>query len=170
MAAIGDPKRQRKKYAKPANPWRVDSISEELRLVGEYGLRNKRELWRTVSRLRKYRTLARSLFRESPEKRSETEKVILGKMNRLALLPSNAVLDDVLKLSVRDFLERRLQTVVYRLGLASSLYHARQLVSHGHVFIAEKKVRTPSYHVLVGEDTEIKTDLQRPANAAAQSE
>ena len=52
---MGDPKRPRKKYETPRNPWREDRLREELVLVGEYGLRNKRELWRAASILRRYR-------------------------------------------------------------------------------------------------------------------
>jgi small subunit ribosomal protein S4 len=117
---MGDPKRIRKKYETPGHPWRKENLSEELKLMGEYGLRNKREIWRATSTLRKYRALARSLFTAVGERRAVEEARLIGRLYRLGLLPQNATLDDVLKLTVRDFLDRRLQTMVYRLGIAKT--------------------------------------------------
>ncbi|MDU5334257.1 30S ribosomal protein S4 [Enterococcus sp.] len=48
-------------------------------------------------------------------------------------------------------LERRLDNVVYRLGLASTRRQARQLVNHGHVTVDGKRVDIPSYEVEVGQ-------------------
>lgn len=53
-------------------------------------------------------------------------------------------------------LERRLDNVVYRLGLASSRRQARQLVRHGHVQVDGRKVNIPSYEVAVGEEIAIR--------------
>ncbi|OGG05016.1 30S ribosomal protein S4 [Candidatus Gottesmanbacteria bacterium RBG_16_52_11] len=50
-----------------------------------------------------------------------------------------------------EFLERRLDNVVYRMGLAPTRALARQLVSHGHVNINGKRVTIPSYQVAVDE-------------------
>jgi small subunit ribosomal protein S4 len=46
--------------------------------------------------------------------------------------------------------------MVYRLGIAKTTYHARQLITHGKIFIGSKKVKAPSYHVLRGEEENIK--------------
>ncbi|MEM2910565.1 MAG: 30S ribosomal protein S4 [Nitrososphaerota archaeon] len=156
---MGDPKRHHKKYETPRHPWRADVLAEELRLLGEYGLRNKRELWRAAANLRKYRTIARSLFILSGEERKDKEGNLIGKLARLGVLSPTATLDDVLRLTVKDFLERRLQTVVYKLGMAASIYHARQLIVHGHVFVGDRKVKSPSYHVMVGEERLIRVLL-----------
>ena len=163
---MGDPKRQRKKYETPRHPWRAEVLAEELRLVGEYGLRNKRELWRAASKLRKYRSLARSLFIMTGERRRQEEAKLLGKLYRLGLLPEGAILDDVLRLTVRDFLERRLQTMVYRMGLARTPYQARQFIVHGHVYVGDRKVRSPGYHVMRGEEEQIRLALPVKAEAA----
>ena len=53
-------------------------------------------------------------------------------------------------------LERRLDNVVYRLGLASSRRQARQLVRHGHIQVDGRKVNIPSYEVSVGEEVAIR--------------
>jgi small subunit ribosomal protein S4 len=53
--------------------------------------------------------------------------------------------------SLLVLLERRLDNVIYRLGFASSIAQARQLVRHGHFEVGGKKVTIPSYLVGVGE-------------------
>jgi len=161
---MGDPKRQRKKYEGPAHPWRADVLSEELKLLGEFGLRNKRELWRAASTLRKYRAIARKLFALTGEKREKLEKILIEKLIKLGVLQPGATLDDILSLTVRDFLKRRLQTILYDLGYAKTIYHARQLITHGHVLIGDKKVKSPSYHVKRGEEGKIKVKIPIEAN------
>jgi len=52
-------------------------------------------------------------------------------------------------------LERRLDNIVFRLGLAPSMLSARQLVSHGHVLVNDKKVNIPSYVVQKGDKISI---------------
>jgi small subunit ribosomal protein S4 len=56
-------------------------------------------------------------------------------------------------------LERRLDNVVWRIGLASSRSQARQIVLHGHVQINGKKVNIPSYLVNVGEEIALRPDM-----------
>lgn len=55
-------------------------------------------------------------------------------------------------------LEKRLDRVVFLLGLAKSPRIARQLVSHGHVLVNGRKVTIPSYYVKVGEKIEIRPE------------
>lgn len=152
---MGDPKKQRKKYDTPRFPWRIDALQSELRLQGQYGLRNKHELWRHKTTLSKFREIARSLLGMPAEQRLKTEKQILNRLNRLGILPETAVLDDVLDLSLEDILERRLQTIVFNKGLAKSIYQARQLIAHGHIAIDKKRVPSPSYLVLRDEEAKI---------------
>jgi len=54
-----------------------------------------------------------------------------------------------------QFLEQRLDNVVYRLGMAASRSAARQLVMHGHVRVEGKRVDIPSYQVRVGQAIEV---------------
>ncbi|HIE18644.1 TPA: 30S ribosomal protein S4, partial [Candidatus Bathyarchaeota archaeon] len=127
----------------------------ELRLLGEYGLRNKRELWRHRTMLSKFRGIARSLFGMPTSRRKVLEKQLLEKLKRLGILSENAVLDDVLDLTVDSIIERRLQTLVFRRGLAKSIYQSRQLITHGHIAIDGKKVFSPSYIVPKNEEDKI---------------
>ncbi len=147
-------KRQRKKYETPKKPWDKQRIEREKKLLKEYGLRRKREIWRAEALLRKYRRIARELNARPDEER---EKQLFAKLKKLGILASeNATLDDVLSLTVESFLERRLQTLVYRKGLANTPKHARQLIVHGKVFIGDRKVPFPSYLVPVDEEGKIR--------------
>ncbi len=149
---MGDPRKQRKKYVTPLHPWRRDQIEDELKFMGEYGLRNKRELWKCKTMLSKTRGIARSLLALRGAERERSEKQYLAKLSRLGLLPPEGKIDAVLDLYTKDLLERRLQTLVFRTGLAKSIHQARQLVTHGHIAIGDRVVSVPGY--LVGKDEE----------------
>jgi len=60
-------------------------------------------------------------------------------------------------------LERRLDTVVYRLGFGISRRQARQLVRHGHVAVNGRKVDIPSYQVSVGEEIMVRESSRKLA-------
>jgi small subunit ribosomal protein S4 len=152
---MGDPKKQRKKYETPRFPWRIDILQSELKLQGQYGLRNKRELWRHKTEISRFREIARSLLGMPAEQRERMEKQLLERLNRLGILPETAVLDDVLDLTIDDILERRLQSIVFSKGLSKSIFQARQLITHGHIAIEGKRVPTPSYLVLRDEEARI---------------
>jgi len=152
---MGDPKKQRRKYETPKKAWQTDILQMELKFLGQYGLRNKRELWRHRTMLSKFRGIARSVLGMPAEERRVMEKQLLGRLNRLGILPETAALDDVLDLSLEDILERRLQTLVFRKGLVKSMYQARQLITHGHVAIEDHRVSSPSYLVLKDEEEKI---------------
>ncbi len=160
---MGDPRRQKKKFETPRFPWRTDTLQAELQLLGQYGLRNKHELWRHRTMLSKYRGTARSLLGMTTQQREILERQLLARLNRLGILPETAVLDNVLDMSVEDILERRLQTLVFRKGMAKSVHQARQLITHGHVAISNRRVLSPSYLVLRDEEANISFAPQSPA-------
>lgn len=151
---MGDPKRPRKKYEKPYKPWDRRILEETNRLAGYYGLRNKRELWRMSSLAKKYRRIARELIAAPEEERAMAEPVI-KKLQKLGVLGKDATLDDLLDLTVEQFLERRLQTIVWRKGFAKTPYMARQLVTHGHIRVKGRRIRQPGYLVTVDEEESI---------------
>ncbi len=155
-------RRFRKKYETPFKPWDRDLLYRELVLVGEYGLRNKRELRRMATLLRKFRDIARASFALPEDKRERVTKELLNKLYKMGILPENATVDDVLKLDVRDILERRLQTIVYRKGLAKSIYHARQMIVHGHITIGDRVVTRPGYLVSRDEEPLVKINPRSP--------
>jgi len=159
---MGDPKKQRKKYETPRFPWRTDALQEELKLLGQYGLRNKHELWRHETMLSNFRGIARSLIGKEPEERKKMENEILVRLKKLGVLHETAVLDDVLDLAIEDILERRLQTIVFRKGLAKTIHQARQLITHGHVIIGNQRVTVPSYIVTRDDENKIAYASQSP--------
>jgi small subunit ribosomal protein S4 len=144
---MGDPKRQRRKFDTPRFPWRSDILQEELKLLGTYGLRNKHELWRHETQLSKFRGIARSLIGKSPDERMKMENELLVRLKKIGVLQDTAVLDNVLDLSIEDVLERRLQTLVFRKSLAKTVHQARQLITHGHITIDNRRVTIPGYIV-----------------------
>lgn len=144
---MGDPRKPRKKWEGPRHPWRKEVLTEELKLLGTYGLRNKRELWIAKTIIRKFRHQARSLLAAPKEVREQAEKALLRRLYLMGLLPENATLEDILGLTVEDLLERRFQTIVYKKGLARTIHQARQLIVHGHIAIAGRRVTSPGYIV-----------------------
>jgi small subunit ribosomal protein S4 len=152
---MGDPKKQRKKYETPRFPWRTDILQEELKLLGQYGLRNKHELWRHETTLSRFRGIARSLIGRPPEERQRMEEELLARLKKLGLLHETAALDDVLDLTKEDHLERRLQTIVFRKSLSKTIHQARQLITHGHVTIGDRRVTIPSYIVTKEEEKQV---------------
>ena len=135
--------------------WTADQLNAELYIMGSYGLRNKRELWRAQTEVARIRNQARALLSLSTEARSEKEKRLLNSLNRLGLTKEGATLDDILNLKVEDLLERRLQTIIMRKAGTKSPYQARQVVSHGHVSIGNRKVNIPGYLVRMEEESQI---------------
>lgn len=152
---MGDPKKKQKRYSAPRVPYDTEMFMEDLKLLGAYGLRNKRELWRIRTLLSHYRRRARELLAMTSEERSILEPQLIGKLSKMGLITPNGNLDDILTMSLEDFMERRLQTYIYRKGMVKSLYQARQLISHGHISIKGRAVTSPSYHVTVDDEASI---------------
>ncbi len=123
--------------------------------------------------LSEFRGIARSLLGASEEQRAQLEKQYLKRLARLGILPESASVDNILDLNVKDLMERRLQTIVYRSGLAKSVHQARQFVSHGHISVGGDTVSVPGYLVKRDEESRIAfharsplTNAQHPARAA----
>ncbi len=144
---MGDPKKLRKKFAKPKRPYEKERIEGENRLVTEYGLKNKREVWRANSRVRRWRFIARQLQADKTSKREVRFNELMNTLKKYALAHEGTTLDDVLTLDVTDLLSRRLQTLVYKKGLANTPKQSRQFIVHGKIAVDGKKVTAPSYLV-----------------------
>lgn len=157
---MGYPGKNHKSYQTPKRPWEKSRIEAETRLVIEYGLRNKREVWKAQELLRKYRKGARNLLALGSSAAnvalydSKKEELITS-LQRNGLLGPDAGIEDVLALRVQTQLERRLQTVVYRRGLARSPKQARQLITHGHIAINGRRTSIPGYLVTRVEESQV---------------
>ncbi len=156
---MGDPRKSKKSYNRPRSIWTSDQISTELYIVGSYGLRNKRELWKAQTEIARIRNQARALLALSIDVRQEKETQLLNYLSRLGLVTNESSLDDVLNLKIEDILERRLQTIVMKKSNMKSPYQARQLVVHGHVSIGNRKINLPGYLVKREEESLILTHL-----------
>lgn len=149
---MGDPRRLKKKFKKPKHPYIKERILEELEYIGKYGLRNKREFWKMRTLLANWRKIARESRKLPHEKAVEVQQELIRKMNRIGVIGSEAVFDDVLLVSMEDILRRRLQTLVFEKGLAKTVYEARQRIIHKHIAIGEKIINSPSHIVYKSEE------------------
>ncbi|MBI5798262.1 30S ribosomal protein S4 [Candidatus Woesearchaeota archaeon] len=152
---MGDPRKQRKKYSGPQHPWQRTRLEEEKVYVEEYGLHNKKDLWKMSSKLAHFKQQAKSLIARRGEQAEQEQKLFLQKLTRMSLISAEGTIDDVLSLTVKDLLERRLQTLVFRKGLAHSSSQARQFIVHGHIFVHGQKMNVPSYLVPFSHDAAI---------------
>jgi len=154
---MGDPRKAKKKYARPTIQWNAGRIEEEKALTEEFGLKNSREIWKARTKLRAIRGNARKLLAGMGS--GDEAGQILGRVKRYGILKPvedrESTLDDLLALDVRDVLDRRLQTRVHKKGLARSMRQARQLIVHGYISINGKKVTVPSYMVPLSEEESI---------------
>ncbi len=164
---MGDPKKQRKKYGTPSHPWKAERINKENKIHDDYGLKNKTELWKMDSILKKLKEQAKSLISREGKQAEKEEQLFRQRLEKMGLISDGVKIENVLDLTVKELLERRLQTQICRKGFAKSMRQARQFITHGHVLINNKKVNAPSYLLLQGEENMI---TFRPTSALSDAE
>lgn len=150
---------------RPRRPFEKERLDRELKLVGEYGLRNKSEVWRVMYALSKIRSVARLLLTLSPKdpKRLFEGEALIRRLVRLGILGENEQrLDNVLSLTPEKFLERRLQTRVFKANLAKSIHHARVLITQRHIRVGKTMVDIPSFMVRLDSEKHIEFALSSP--------
>src|SRR5512136_1891894 len=153
---MGYPGKNHKRYNRPRTPFQAERIAQEVELIKTYGLRNKRELWKAQGILRKYRHASRNLLASVAIGKAGPEvEAILNRLKKLGMLKEEGDLDTILSLKVTDVLERRLQTQVYRQGLANTLKQSRQFIVHGHIQVSGRRVDVPGFLVKRGEEMSI---------------
>ncbi|GAA5261720.1 30S ribosomal protein S4 [Methanocalculus sp.] len=157
---MGYPGKNHKQYQSPKRRFEKARIEDERNIAITFGLRNKKEIWKATHILRRHRQGARDILAMSSggieEARVEARREeLLQHLQRYALVSAGATIDDVLSLKVSHILERRLQTIVYRKGLARSPKQARQLINHGHIAINGRRMSIPGYMVPRAEEDQI---------------
>ena len=145
----------RKVWQKPKRPLNYDLMMDELKTLGTFGLKTKRELWKTQTELSRVRLQARSLLALRQDERERKEPILMQSLSKIGLVNEASTLDDVLHLQVTDLLSRRLQTVAQRKLYFKTPYQARQAIVHGHIMIGDSVVTIPSYIVKTEEEAKI---------------
>jgi small subunit ribosomal protein S4 len=146
-------RKQNKKYSRPRKPFDKTRISEENVLKEEYGLKNKKEIWKAEAAIGKIRNLAKQLITKSEEEKTAFTKKLQKKgfnVNSIA---------DALALKKEDWLKRRLQTIVFYKKLTNTPKQARQFVAHKHVSIGDQIINIPSYQVSLEQEPLVRLNL-----------
>lgn len=165
---MGDPKFSRRTYDTPSHPWQGERIKAEVVLVNQYGLKNKTEVWKAQSILRNFRKQSRELqarLRSGDAQAKIEADALLAKCGKIGVLSvDGATLNDILTLNEEAILSRRLQTLVFSKGMASTVGQARQMIVHGHIFMNGHRVTVPGYIVTRYEESSIMYNPASPFN------
>jgi len=151
---MGAPRRNRKKFNKPKNVYNLIRIEADRALIKEYGLKNMRELWMVQTELSRLRRNVRMLLAGTPGLEGVQEGIV-SRLFNLGIIGNDVQLDMILGLKEDDLLNRRLQSRVFRNGLARSMKQARQLITHGFISIEDIKIDRPGYVVRLKEEDRI---------------
>ncbi len=138
---MGDIKRKRKMYARPRQLFNRERIDAENVIVKQYGLKNKREIWKAKSIVATFRKRAKNLISSN----AEEQQAFFDKLNKLGFITAST--SDALALTEKDLLDRRLQTIVHKKGLSATAKQARQLIVHKYVLVDGAAVSAPSFWV-----------------------
>ncbi len=152
---MGDPKRIRKKFETPVHPWVGSRIATEKKLIYDYGLRNKTEVWRMDTILKRFKDRAKKLLAQSGNQAMVEQQQLLQRMARLGLTKQGASFDDILGLPIEAVMERRLQSILIKKHLARTPKQARQMITHRHVTVGGKVITSPGYLVTIEEEGQI---------------
>jgi len=142
-------KRKHKQYSRPKRPFDKVRIDEEAKIKKDFGLKNKKEIWRAEAKIKTIREQAKKLISASEAE----QQILFNKLKKMGLQANSIA--DVLSLDKKDYLKRRIQTVILNKNLASTPKGARQLITHKRVFIDGKIVDSPSYIVPVNSENKI---------------
>jgi small subunit ribosomal protein S4 len=136
-------KRKHKIYSRPKTPFEKNRIEEEAGIKEEFGLKSKREIWKATAKIKNIREKAKKLIGKSEKEQGE----FFDRLNYIGLKVNS--IPEVLSLDKKDYLNRRLQTVVFKKKLAHTAKEARQLITHKKIIVGNAVVDKPSYVVPV---------------------
>jgi small subunit ribosomal protein S4 len=151
---LGAPRKNRRKYEKPKDIWNLQRIHADNELITEYGLKNMKELWKVQSNISRIRGNVRELLSGGSQNRL-VERDIIASIAKLGIVQETATLDGLLEIKENAFLERRLESMVFRRGMARSMKQARQLITHGFIAVNGRRTSKPGYLVTAGEEQHI---------------
>jgi small subunit ribosomal protein S4 len=159
---MGDPRKVRKSYSAPVHPWQKERIDAEKVLMKKYGLKNKKEMWKMASKVKRY--IARyKMTNNATGPQSEKEKQdLLQHLVHVGIIKEGATGETILGLGVEEILERRLQTILFKKNMAHSMQQARQFIVHRHITVAGKIITSPSFIVPLKQEHEIEFAVRSP--------
>jgi small subunit ribosomal protein S4 len=152
---MGSPKRNRKQYDRPKDMWNLQRINADNEIKEEFGLKNMKELWKVQSELSRIRSNVRMLLSGTSDQNTKVQENILTRLSKYGIATKTSTLDNLLDLKENAFLSRRLQSLVFKRGLAKTIKQSRQLIVHGYISIGGKRVNRPGYLVSVDEESKI---------------
>jgi len=141
--------KKHKRYSKPKRPFDKERILEEGEIKKEFGLKNKKEIWKSESEIKVIRERAKKLISADEKEQKE----FFDRLKKIGLNVNT--ISDVLSLDKKDYLNRRLQTIVVSKKLATTQKSARQLITHKKVMVNGEVVSSPSYIVPVSLENKI---------------
>ncbi len=142
-------KRKHKTYSRPKRPFDKARIEEEAKIIEEFGLKNKREIWKADARIKEIREKAKKLISADSTKQEK----LFERLKKIGFNVNS--IGNVLSLDKKDYLKRRLQTVLVDKRLARSPRGARQLIVHRKVIVNGKAIDSPSYIVPIALEDKI---------------
>jgi small subunit ribosomal protein S4 len=151
-------KRKHKRYSRPKRPFDKVRIDEEGGIVEEFGLKNKREIWKADAKIKSIREKAKKLISAKPEE----QQILFNKLNKMGLKVNS--ISSILSLDKKDYMKRRLQTIVVEKKLATTPKQARQLIVHKKILVDKKAVDSPSYIVPVELENKITLKEKKKLN------
>ncbi len=142
-------KRKHKTYSRPKRPFDKVRIEEEGKIKEEFGLKNKTEIWKAEARVNDIREKAKRLIKSS----AQDQKVLFEKLQKLGFKVNS--IGEALSLDKKDYLNKRLQTIVAKKKIAPTIKSARQLITHRKILVDGRVVDSPSYIIPVDLENKI---------------
>jgi len=151
-------KRKHKNYSRPRRPFDKARIDEEVVIKKEFGLKNKKEIWKADSKIRSMRQKAKRLITAS----AEEQNALFSRLQKIGIKIES--ITDILGLDKTDYLNRRLQTIVFKKGIATTIKTARQMITHKRILVDSRVIDIPSYIVPIELEDKItiKENVKKP--------
>ena len=161
-------KRKHKGYSRPKRPFDKARIDEEVVIKKEFGLKNKKEIWKAEAKIKSMRQKAKKLITASDAE----QQALFDRLKKIGLEINS--IGDVLGLDKTDYLNRRLQTIVAVKGIAPTVKTARQMIVHKRILVNGRVIDSPSFIVPVELEDKIsikeKVKVEKPAESEVKEE
>jgi len=159
---MGDAKKLKKHYNTPRHPWQKARIDTEKKFIIQYGLKNKREVYKHDTQIKSIIRFYKQLNYQTTAQATTEKEQLIARVKKLGYIAENKDDADVLNMTVVNSLERRLQTVLFKKGMARSVRQARQFITHQHVQVNGKIIDAPGYIVPVKDESSISFVVRSP--------